>query len=123
MEKKIKITWLLIGILCLGAAPLLAAETAGKESAFKQTASIEKRGLVNFFSMPLEFRNVAKTETKAHPKAWPLTFVPSLFMNLAARFASSVNDFIVLPFSSALTHDTTPLTRRFDMPDYAWQKE
>jgi hypothetical protein len=121
MEKKIVL--ILIGMLLLGTSPLLAGETAKKEGFWKQAGAIEGRGLVNFLSMPLEFRKAAVIETQDHPKAWPLTYVPRLFTNLATRLTSSVNDFLVLPLSSMATQDTTPLTRRFDMPDYAWQKE
>ena len=122
-KRKAGIALLLAGFLFLGAGPLLAAETVKKEGALQQINSIEKRGLVNFATAPLEFVNTAKSEKKDHPKAWLVTYVPRLFMNLATRVASSANDFIVLPFSSAMTHDTTPLTRRFDMPDYVWQEE
>jgi len=41
---------------------------------------------------------------------------------MMVRAFSSVNDFIVLPWYVAWS-DATPLTKRFDLPDYVWQKE
>ena len=114
---------ILLGLLFLGVQSLFAGEPVQKESALKQMGSVEKRGFVNFLTSPGEVVNAFKTEKKEHPKAWPLTYVPRLMTNLAIRAASSANDLIVLPFSKTLTHDTTPLTRRFDLPDYVWEKE
>lgn len=120
MEKKIALA--LAGLLFLGAGTLFAAESVKKESVFKQIASIEGRGFVNLVTSPAELVYACKAEIKEHPKAWPLTYVPRFFMKLAIRFTSSVNDFIVLPWYVAWS-EPTPLTRRFDLPDYVWQKE
>ena len=120
--KKFEIGAILIVFLFLGAGPLLAAETVKKESALKQVTSVEKRGIVNFATTPAEFAYTFKTEKKEHPKAWPLTYVPRVFANMAIRVGSSVNDFIVLPWYVAWS-DATPLTRHFELPDYVWQKE
>jgi hypothetical protein len=120
MEKKIALV--LIGLLCLGAGPLFAAETVKKENAFKQAASIEGRGFVNFLTSPGELVYTFKTEKKDHPKAWPLTYIPRFFTNTAIRVGSSVNDILVLPWYAAASDDT-PLTRRFELPDYVWEKE
>lgn len=120
MEKKI--TWVLVGLLFLGANNLFAAESVKKENVFKQIGSIEKRGFVNLVTLPGEWVYAAKAEVKAHPKAWPLTYIPRVFMKLATRLASSVNDFFVLPLYVAWS-EPTPLTRHFDLPDYVWQKE
>ncbi len=120
MEKKIM--WVLVGLLLLGADSLFAAETVKKENAFKQIASIEKRGLVNLLTSPGELVYTFKEEKKSHPKAWPVTYVPRLFTNTAIRWGSSVNDFIVLPWYAAASDDT-PLTRHFELPDYVWEKE
>jgi len=126
MEKKI--TWVLIGILFFWAQPLFAEETVKaegtvkKESVFKQIASIEGRGAMNFLTSPGEFSAAFKTEKKAHPKAWPLTYPPRFFSNMAIRVGSSVNDILVLPWYVRWSEDT-PLTKRFELPDYAWEKE
>ena len=114
--------WSLVGLLLLGANALLATETVKKESALKQVTSVEKRGIVNFATTPAEFVYTLKTEKKEHPKAWPLTYVPRVFGNMAVRVGSSVNDLIVLPWYVAWG-DATPLTRHFELPDYVWQKE
>jgi hypothetical protein len=131
MEKKIvptSIALVLIGILFLGAQPLFAEETVKvedpvkKESVFKQIASIQGSGAMNFLSSPGEFSVAFETEKKAHPKVWLLTYPPRFFSNMAIRVGSSVNDILVLPWIAAWG-DTTPITRHFDMPDYVWEKE
>ena len=121
MEKKI--TWILLGVFLFGASGLFAPEAAGNESALKEIASIEKRGFVNFLTSPSELVYTFATEKKDHPKAWPLTYVPRFFTNIATRVGSSVFDIAVLPWYVRQSKDDTPLTRRFDLPDYAWQKE
>jgi hypothetical protein len=121
MEKKV--SWILIGILFLGTAPLFAAETAKKECPLKKIGFLEKRGVVNFATSPAELVYTLKGEKKAHPKAWPLTYAPRFFTNAAIRVGSSVNDILVLPWCAVAAGDTTPLTRRFELPDYVWEKE
>jgi hypothetical protein len=118
MEKKI--AWILTGFFLLGACPLDAAGTVKKENVFKQIAVIETRGVVNFLTTPAEFVYTVKTEKKEHPKAWPATYIPRVFGNIATRVTSSINDFIVLPWYVAQA-GTTPLTRHFDLPDYVWE--
>lgn len=120
MEKKIMA--MLIGLLFFAAGLLFAAEPVKKESVWKQIASVEKRGFLNFFTSPGEFVRALKLEKKIHPKAWPLTYISRSFTNIAIRAGSSANDILVLPWYVAKSDDT-PLTRRFDLPDYAWQKE
>lgn len=116
-------TLILLGFLFLGISASFAAEAAKGESALKEIASIEKRGLVNFATTPAEFVYTLKTEKKDHPKAWPLTYVPRVFTNMATRVGSSAYDIAVLPWFAREAKDETPLTRRFDLPDYAWEKE
>ncbi len=120
MEKKVAL--ILAGFLFLGAGPLFASETVKKESGFKQIASIEGRGVMNFLTSPGEFACALKSEKKDHPKAWPITYVPRFFTNMMIRWGSSVNDILVLPWYAARS-DATPLTRRFELPDYVWEKE
>jgi hypothetical protein len=119
---KTRIALVLIGLLFLGTGPLCAAETVKKECPLKQAASIEGRGVLNFLTSPGELVYTAMTEKKEHPKAWPLTYVPRFFMNLAVRVGSSVNDILVLPWHAAAGNGA-PLTRHFELPDYVWEKE
>ncbi len=119
---KTRMAWILAGLLFLGACPLIAAETVKKESVLQQKLSLEKRGLVNLVTSPGEVVNAFKTEKKDHPKTWTLTYIPRLFMNFFVRVGSSANDFIVSPWYSSPS-DAIPLTRRFDLPDYVWEKE
>lgn len=113
---------ILVGLLFLGTGSLFAGTSVKKESVWKQIGAIESRGFVNFFTTPAEVVYTFKTERKDHPKAWPATYIPRFFGNMVIRVASSVNDFIVLPWYVA-AGDATPLTRHFDLPDYVWQKE
>jgi len=119
MEKKVALT--LIGFLLFGACSLWAAEPVKKASVLKQIASVEKRGLVNFLTAPAEWVYSFKGEKKDHPKAWPATYLPRSFLNMAIRGTSGINDLVVLPWYVAAS-DATPLTRRFDLPDYVWEK-
>ena len=120
MEKKV--TLILAGLLFLGAAVVFAAEPVKKECALKRISSIEKRGVMNLLTSPCEVVATFKTEKKNHPKAWPYTYIPRIVANTAIRWSSSANDIFILPWYAA-TGDATPLTRRFDLPDYAWEKE
>ena len=120
MEKKI--TWIFIGLLFLAAGSLFAAETVKKECPFKKIVSLEGRGALNFLTSPAELVYAFKGEKKTHPKAWPVTYPPRFFTNAMMRVGSSANDILVLPWCPTAC-DTTPLTRRFELPDYAWQKE
>ncbi|OGX10974.1 MAG: hypothetical protein A2351_04140 [Omnitrophica bacterium RIFOXYB12_FULL_50_7] len=121
-KRKTRIALILSGLLLLGIASLFAAESVKKENALKQIASIEKRGVVNFLTAPGELVYALKGEIKDHPKAWPVTYVPRFFTNMVIRIGSSVNDLVVLPWYVAWSN-ATPLTRRFDLPDYVWEKE
>lgn len=121
--KKIKIGAILVGFLCLQAAVLCADESVKRENALKEIAAIEGRGLVNFLTTPSEVFYTLKTEKKEHPKAWPLSYIPRFFTKAATRVGSSAYDMLVLPWFVRQSEDNTPLTRRFDLPDYAWQKE
>ncbi len=115
--------WILLGFLFLGTPPLFAEETAEKKSGLAQVGAIEKRGFVNFATTLGEFGTTLQREKRDHPKAWPLTYVPRTFMNMAIRVSSSVNDIAVLPWYAAAADDDTPLTRHFELPDYVWEKE
>ena len=121
MEKKI--AWILLGLLFLGTTSLYAGEPSKTKAALDKIASIEKRGIVNLFTWPGEAVNAFTTEKKDHPRAWPATYLPRFLANFLTRLGSGVYDILVLPWYAAATNDTTPLTRRFDLPDYVWEKE
>ena len=121
MEKKV--TWILLVFLSLGASSLFATEPVKEQNAFKEIASIEGRGVLNFATTPAEFGYTFNAERKAHPKAWPATYIPRLMTNILTRVGSSVYDIAVLPWYARTAKDDMPLTRRFDLPDYVWQKE
>ncbi|MFH0985814.1 MAG: hypothetical protein V1882_09825 [Candidatus Omnitrophota bacterium] len=122
-ERRARIILILIGLLCFGTSPLFAAaEGAKKQTTFQQIVFVQKRGVINFASSPAELFYAFKKEKADHPKAWPLTYIPSFFTKMMIRIGSSVNDLIVLPWYVAVSDDT-PLTRRFELPDYVWQKE
>lgn len=113
----------MLGFLLLGVTVLFAAEPAKKENVLKQVASIEGRGFLNLLTSPGEVVYAFKSEKEMHPKAWPATYIPKLVAKFVTRFASSTYDIFLLPWYASAIHDTTPMTRRFDMPDYVWQKD
>ena len=122
-----KITALLfLGVFVLGTQTLFAAEVPQKQEkqcVGTQILKIQGRGFLDFATCLGEFVATFKREKKNHPKAWPATYISRTFGNIMTRIASSVNDVFVLPFYVWASHDTTPITRRFDLPDYVWQKE
>lgn len=120
MEKKVAL--ILMGLLFFGASPLFASETAKKECVFKKIASVEARGVVNVVTSPLEVVATGKREIKMHPRLWPATYLPRFLGNFVVRIVSGVNDILVLPWYVAWGDDI-PLTRGFDLPDYAWQRD
>ena len=133
-KRKTRMALILAGLLFLAGSSLFAeeavkaeetvktGETIKKENVFKQIASIQGRGAMNFLTAPGEFSAAFQTEKKAHPKAWLLTYPPRFFSNMAVRVGSSVNDILVLPWFVRWSEDT-PLTKRFELPDYVWEKE
>ena len=120
MEKKV--VFMALGLLLLGATVLFAEEPAAKENAFKQIAAIQSRGVVSSLTAPGEFFYTLKAETKECPKAWPATYLPRLMINLGTRLSSGVYDIAILPWFVSSMKDDAPLTRRFDMTDYVWEK-
>lgn len=115
--------WILAGIIFWGTAALFAAEPEKKETVLQQIGAVEKRGAVNLVTLPGEVVNVFQEERQKHPKAWPVTYIPKVFTNIAIRFTSSIHDFFIMPVFAPISHDPDPLTRQFDLPDYVWQKE
>lgn len=122
-KRKTRIAWVFLIFLSLGIPSILAEEPVIKENYGKQWLSLEKRGFVNMVTSFGEFGNAYTLEKKEHSKIWPVTYFPRLLMNFTTRLSSGVNDAFVLPWYAWASHDTTPLTRRFDFPDYVWQKE
>ena len=122
-ERKTRIAAVFLGLLLLGASSLFAEESLKKGTALKEIGYIEGRGFVNLTTCLSEFVFAFKSEKKQHPKAWPLTYGPRVFANVVTRFGSTVHDNFILPWYVMQAKDDTPLTRRFGLPDYAWQKE
>ena len=122
-KRQTKIALVLLGFVFLGMSSLYAAETVKKECPLKTIASVEGRGVLNFLTTPSEFVYTFITEKKEYPRAWPLTYIPRVFTHIVTRVGSSVFDILVLPWYAVPAKDNAPLTRHFDMPDYAWQKE
>lgn len=111
-------------MLCLCSVPALqAAEPAAKEKPMQQILDIEKRGFKNIFTSPGEFKRSLQPEKEMHPKAWPVSYLPRAITNFLTRLGSGVFDVAVLPWYVVPSGDSTPMTRRFDLPDYVWQKE
>ena len=81
------------------------------------------RGLLNVASLPLEIPYTGVREIKKHSKAWPVTYIPRLFSNMAYRFASGANDFFIYPWVAHWEEDMRPLTERVGLSDYVWQQE
>ena len=123
MEKKIAAMFLVV--FFLGGTALFAEKPGEpfKESGFKQVAKLEGRGWLNILTCPAELVYTLKTEPRVHPKAWPATYIPRFFGNIVTRLTSGINDVLVLPWGVPFSADATPLTRRFDLPDYVWQKD
>ena len=121
MEKKVG--FIMLALLLLGATALFASEPVRGKNIFKTIASIEGRGSLNLVTTPSEVVYTFKSEKEIHPKAWPATYVPRTLTNAATRVVSSAYDIFLLPWYAAAIDDATPVTRHFDMPDYAWKKE
>lgn len=123
MEKKI--IGMFLTVFFLGATTLLAFEPGEpkSEAGFKGALGVEGRGWVNVLTSPAELVYAYLPEKKDHPKAWPLTYIPMFFTKIVTRVSSGVNDILVMPWLVAAKGDPTPLTRRFEMPDYVWQKD
>ncbi len=122
-NRRARIAFITLGFLLLGTTVLFAEAPVKKENVFKQVCSIEKRGFVNFVTTPGEFVSTFKIEKKDHPKAWPATYIPRVFTKMVTRFSSGAYDIAILPWYAPAMNDDRPLTRRFDMPDYVWQKD
>jgi hypothetical protein len=112
-------------LLCfmLGTAFLFAAETSEEPGKFKQILKCEGRGIVNAATFPFELLWTPVSEHRDHPRAWPLTYFPRVFANFLTRAGSAFHDVAVNPVYVIFAGDSTPLTRRMDMPDYFWQKQ
>ena len=113
----------ILGFFILGTAVLFAAEPEKKECPCKTILKVQGRGLVSFLSTPWEIVRTYQSEIKLHPKAWPVSYPPRLLYNVAIRGTSGINDILFKPLYWFVVSDPTPMTRRFDLPDYPWQKE
>jgi len=110
-------------VFILKAGVLFAAGTVKEQPPLRRILSVQKRGVINLLTAPGEWGHVFGPEKKNHPKAWPVTYVPRALTYMFYRMGSGANDVFVLPFFVNATKDATPITRRFDMPDYYWEKD
>ncbi|HOW58684.1 MAG TPA: hypothetical protein PLO78_03035 [Candidatus Omnitrophota bacterium] len=122
------ITLIILIFFVLGSATLFAGTSeknidGKKTNGFQQILNVQERGIVSGLSSPWEFVRTFKTEKQLHPKAWPATYLPRSFLNFTTRAVSGVNDVAVLPWYVNVSGDPKPITSRFDLPDYPWQKE
>lgn len=81
------------------------------------------RGLLNLVGLPAEIVYTPVRETKIHPKAWPVTFLPRFIMNVGSRAGSAAYDIVCYPWMAPHTDDLSPLTEFMDLPAYPWSKE
>ena len=123
-KRKTIVAVLLLGSFLLsGTMPLFAAGKKEEKSTGKKMLIVEGRGWTNLATFPGEFGRAYQTEKKDHPKAWGITYLPRVYANSLTRIGSGLNDILVGPWYVLATKDTTPLTRRLDLPDYVWNKE
>lgn len=90
----------------------------------QRSAYVFGRGLLNFFTSPLEIVRTFKVEREWHPKAWPVSYLPRTLYNFLIRVSSSAYDIAFFPwFVVPFTDDIRPFTNYYDLPDYAFQDE
>lgn len=106
----------------LGTGILNAAEAVKEPNAFKRIMDVQSRGAVNIATCWGEMIRAFDRERKDHPKAWPATYFFYAFGNTLLRLGSGINDVVVLPLYVNAVKDSTPITQRFDLPDYYWKK-
>ena len=114
--------FLLAVFFLMNATSFAADETPKKESGIRCVGMVLGRGAVNLVTLPGEIVRTVPSEREMHPKLWPVTYLPRMFLNLAVRLVSSVNDIGILPWYVGATKDTRPITNFYDLPDYVWQK-
>lgn len=120
--KKI-ISLMLVAVFVLGVTSAMAAEPCKKGKAVKQIFNVQGRGLVNLVTFPWELVSTFQSEKQLHSRLWPATYLPRVLLNSVTRVVSGVNDIVVLPWIVNASQDARPITRHYDLPDYAWQKE
>ncbi len=122
MKKTAFLVLVFLVTFILGTGVLHAADAVQKTNAFKRILDVQGRGVVNILTCPGEMINAFHSQKKDHPKAWPATYFFSAFGNTLLRLGSGINDAAVLPFYVNAVNDATPMTQRFDMTEYYWQK-
>jgi len=121
---RLRIAWMLPAIFFLGVTILFAAPgEPRKKVGFKGAMGAEMRGWTNGITALGEIARTLPGEKKDHPKAWPVTYMAKAFANTMTRAGSGVTDILIMPWTVAAGGDPTPITRRFDLPDYVWQKD
>ncbi|HLD50085.1 MAG TPA: hypothetical protein VJC08_02690 [bacterium] len=120
-----KKTVLIFSFLLLVARPAWALSTDGRtdRKPMARVGYVMMRGVGGAVGLPFEISGTFAREYRAHPRLWPITWVPRLINNLVIRTASSATDMAVFPFAAPFTNDLSPSTEVFDLPEYPWQRE
>ena len=121
--RKTIFTFFVLAIFCAANAFASDAEVADQESNAQLIGTVMKRGAMNFLTFPGEIVRTGEAQKKAHPKAWPATYIPRVFGNLTIRLTSSINDMFIMPWYVWATKDTRPITHFFDLPDYPFDPQ
>ncbi len=87
---------------------------------FTRLLIVEGRGIASLAASPLELIGTGVREAEAHPRVWPITYVPRFLTNFVARLISGVNDIVFYPFQVPFTDDLSPMTEPMGLPDYPW---
>ena len=104
--------------------PQITREGRSDLKPLQRSAFVFRRGIINASTSLLEIGRTLKLEKQTHPKAWPGTYPFRLFYNFFMRISSAGYDIALFPiFVVPFTDDIRPMTRYFDMPDYAYQLE
>lgn len=123
MKKTAFLVLVFLAGFILGTGVLSAAEAAKEPNAFRRILDVQGRGIINIFTCLGETVRVFPIEKKDHPKAWPATYVFYAFGDTLLRLGSGINDVVILPFYVNAVKDSTPITERFDLPEYYWKKD
>ena len=88
-----------------------------------RVAYVEWRGWANALGAFFEVPRTAILETDIHRKAWPVTMLPRMVVNILCRLGSGITDIAVHPFVVPFTDDISPLTESFGLSEYPWKLE
>lgn len=112
-------------ILLLTLSSAAYAETDGRtdRGVWAREGMVLGRGLLNVPGTVVEVFTTPLREPEIHPKAWPLTGLLRIPMNVITRAASAVNDIAIFPWVVPFTDDLSPITEPMGLPEYAWSRD